>query len=105
MKQPILSLNIVFLLFITIGDGWKLAKITTVIPKKLSLITDRQIQWVVPAAILFDPTTVVATGSAKESLQLLYGYQQQVPDSINWIVLVVGLYMLQYKLYRWASYM
>lgn len=52
-------------------------------------------------SLLVNPKTVHA--SAQEALAILHGEQTHMNSVIVWVVLISGLYMLQYKVFRFLS--
>lgn len=47
--------------------------------------------------------TMNTYASSEEALQLLHGYTPLVPESVTWVVLIVGLYLIQYKIYKFIG--
>jgi hypothetical protein len=46
-------------------------------------------------------SSTTSLSSAKEALDLLhYGHQSQLSDSMTWFLLIVGAYLIQYKIFR-----
>ena len=48
-------------------------------------------------------STSVALSSADEAIQLMYGYQTQIPDNVTWTILLVGGYILYFEFYKWLA--
>lgn len=42
--------------------------------------------------------------SARDALDVMHGHTSSIPDAVTWITLIIVLYAVQWKLYKWASY-
>jgi hypothetical protein len=52
----------------------------------------------------FNPVSP-AFASSQDAIDLLTGYKPHTPDVVTWIVLIVGAYMTQYKIFKWLAQM
>ena len=44
-----------------------------------------------------------AQAAASDAINLLTGYNTHIPDNITWVVLIVGAYMTQYRIFKFLS--
>lgn len=44
-----------------------------------------------------------AHAAASDAIDLLTGYKTHVPDYITWVVLIVGAYTMQYRIFKFLS--
>ena len=51
------------------------------------------------------PVHALSASPAEEAVQLLYGYQTNIPSAITWFVMLYGAYKIYFGIFRWLASM
>ena len=51
------------------------------------------------------PAHALSASPAEEAVQLLYGYQTNIPSAITWFVMLYGAYKIYFGIFRWLASM
>ena len=74
-------------------------------PKHLSLSI--QLLFTITLSTLTNilPVYALSARPAEEAVQLLYGYQTNIPSAITWFVMLYGAYKIYFGIFRWLASM
>ena len=51
------------------------------------------------------PAYALSASPPEEAVQLLYGYQTNIPSAITWFVMLYGAYKIYFGIFRWLASM